>query len=73
MKSKKELSAIFKELSVENQANLLRCAQVSRTAENAVRKFMDGQRDPAFEPDYLATEHWRASGKLSPERAGQSR
>jgi hypothetical protein len=53
MKGNKELSAIFKELSVENQTSLLRRAQVSLAAENAVRKLMGGQCGPVLEPDYL--------------------
>jgi hypothetical protein len=53
MESNTELSAIFKELNLENQANLLRRAQVSRAAENAIRKVAGGQYSPVFEPDYL--------------------
>jgi Glu-tRNA(Gln) amidotransferase subunit E-like FAD-binding protein len=56
MESNKELSAIFKELNLENRANLLRCAQVSRTAENAVRKVVDGQKTSGFETEYLVAQ-----------------
>jgi hypothetical protein len=57
MESNTELSAIFKELSLENQANLLRRAQLSRASENAVRKKgEDGQKASGFESEYLVAQ-----------------
>jgi hypothetical protein len=37
---------LFKALSLENQATLLACARVSRTAENAVKKAFADRRAP---------------------------
>jgi hypothetical protein len=38
MKKNRELSAVFRELSLKNQERLLDCARLSRAAENAVKK-----------------------------------
>jgi hypothetical protein len=37
MEEEYEITALFRELNLENQETLLACARVSRTAENAVK------------------------------------
>jgi hypothetical protein len=47
MDNDQEISAIFQELSLENQERLLDNARLSRIAENAVKRGLYGQGDAA--------------------------
>jgi hypothetical protein len=55
MDDNQELSAIFEELSLENQALLLRCVQLFRRAENTVKDAVYDQSDPISDSEYIAS------------------